>query len=318
MTSPAVLAAPRLGAAPTWLAEHAEEIRSTVADRGAVLVRGLGIETPAAAGEALHGLIGELMDEMEPFASRTAHGDHVYSVSEWPPDAQLCLHHELSYAPRFPRLIGMACLTAPVEGGRTLLADGVAVLRDLPIDLVDRFRKAGWELTRLHNDLIGVPWRQALRTDAREEADAYFRRHGVEARWGADGSLRTRRTLPAIIRHPVSGEEVWFNQIAFLNEWTMDPAIREFLTSDIGPGGLPFNTAYGDGTPVGPAEVEAINEVYTAHTVSEPWRPGDLLLFDNVRMAHGRTAYTGERRILVALGDPVEVPRGGTGSGAAA
>jgi len=305
-----ILGAPRLESAPTWLAEHAAEIRRQVADHGAVLVRGLDIATAEAAGDALRVLLGELAEEKEPFASRTLHGDRIYSVSEWPPDAPLCLHHELSYAPRFPGLIGMVCLTAPAQGGQTQLAPAAAVLRDLPPDLVARFRTKGWELTRLHNDLIGIPWQQALLTDDKNAADDYFRQHGIDAYWGADGSLRTRRTMPAIITHPVTGEEVWFNQIAFLNEWTMDPAVREFLISDIGPGGLPFNTAYGDGSPIDPSDVETINEVYRAHTVSEPWRAGDVLLFDNIQMAHGRTEYVGERQVLVAFGELVEAESG--------
>lgn len=49
--------------------------------------------------------------------------------------------------------------------------------------------------------------------------------------------------------HPDSGERCWFNQIAFLNEWTMEPEVREFLTQEFGPEGLPFNTFLGDGTP---------------------------------------------------------------------
>ena len=31
------------------------------------------------------------------------------------------------------------------------------------------------------------------------------------------------------------------------------------------------------------------------------WRPGDLLLLDNILAVHGRTAFEGERRVLAAL-----------------
>ncbi|MFY1676223.1 MULTISPECIES: TauD/TfdA family dioxygenase [unclassified Streptomyces] len=34
------------------------------------------------------------------------------------------------------------------------------------------------------------------------------------------------------------------------------------------------------------------------------WRPGDLLLVDNVLAAHGRDPFRGARKIVVAMGDP--------------
>jgi len=36
-----------------------------------------------------------------------------------------------------------------------------------------------------------------------------------------------------------------------------------------------------------------------------PLRPGDVLLLDNLRTAHGREPYTGVREVAVALADPV-------------
>ncbi|MCE0446772.1 TauD/TfdA family dioxygenase [Streptomyces tricolor] len=76
---------------------------------------------------------------------------------------------------------------------------------------------------------------------------------------------------------------VWLNQAAFLNERTMDPAIRDYLVDVYGPDGLPFNTAYGDGTPITAETVETINAAYRAASVGEPWQSGDLLLVDNLR-----------------------------------
>ena len=33
------------------------------------------------------------------------------------------------------------------------------------------------------------------------------------------------------------------------------------------------------------------------------WQPGDILILDNILTAHGRNAYTGDRQLLVAMGD---------------
>ena len=85
-----------------------------------------------------------------------------------------------------------------------------------------------------------------------------------------------------MVRHPVTGPRCWFNQIAFLNEWTMDPEVREFLVDIYGAEGLPFTTRFGNGDPIGEDIVQLINEVYQANTVREPWQAGDLMLVDNI------------------------------------
>ncbi len=288
-----------------WLAEHRAEIGSVVDRRGAALVRGLGITDEAAAAAAIGALATELLTEREPFAPRTRYAGGVYSSTSWPPDQPMCMHHELSYAVEYPARMIFCCLAAPDSGGATALADAGAVLRDLPADLVDRFDRHGWQLRRAYHEILGMSWQSAFGTGSRDEVEARLRGDGVHWEWGADGGLRTSRTRPAVIPHPVTGVRLWFNQIAFLNEWTMDPAVREYLTMEFGPDGLPFTTLFGNGDRLDRDTVDLINQVYEAHTVREPWQPGDVLVVDNIRMAHSRDPYEGHRQIVVGLADPV-------------
>ena len=51
-----------------------------------------------------------------------------------------------------------------------------------------------------------------------------------------------------------------------------------------------------------------MGEVYNAHTMREPWRPGDLLLVDNLRCAHSREPFEGDREVLVGMAEPVRLP----------
>ena len=51
-------------------------------------------------------------------------------------------------------------------------------------------------------------------------------------------------------------------------------------------------------------------EVYESLTLREPWQAGDLLLVDNIRMAHSREPYQGPREIGMVQGDPIPTPRG--------
>ncbi|GAA3452373.1 TauD/TfdA family dioxygenase [Dactylosporangium matsuzakiense] len=301
---PAVVTADAAAEPAAWLAEHRAAVDAVVDQHGAALVRGLRITGPVGAEAAIRALSTELMTEREAFAPRERYAPGVYSSTSWPPDQPMCMHHELTYAAQYPARQLFCCLAAPERGGATALADGAAVLRDLPAELVDRFDRHGWRLLRAHNDILSMPWQVAFGTEDRAAVEAYLRDGEVEWRWDADGGLRTSRLRPAVTTHPVSGERVWFNQVAFLNEWTMDPAVREYLMLEFGRDGLPFNTLCGDGEPLDRETVDLINEVYTAHTVRTPWRAGDVLVVDNIRMAHSREAFEGPRQIVVGLDRP--------------
>ena len=301
---PPVLQAGASADPPGWAAEHRDELRAIVAEHGCVLVRGLGLRDATMTGGVFQRLATSLMTEKEAFASRRHYFDSVYSASKWPPNQQMCMHHELSYTLEFPGLVMFACLTAPDSGGATGVADAPTVLDALPAGLVTRFEQEGWLLTRNYNEDIGASVAEAFGTDDRAAVERYCRANAIEFEWQPDGGLRTRQRRSAVIRHPVTGQRCWFNQIAFLNERTIDPEVREYLVDLYGEDGLPFTTRFGNGDPVGEDIVELLNETYEAHTLREPWQPGDLLLVDNILNAHGREAFRGDRKIVVAMGDP--------------
>ncbi|MGW6980361.1 TauD/TfdA family dioxygenase [Streptomyces sp. NPDC054932] len=286
-----------------WAAEHRDALYRIVASQGAVLVRGLGLNDAAGAAAVLRTLGNDLMPEREAFAPRWTYEDRIYSSSKWPPNQPMCMHHELSYALEFPATMAFACLSAPTSGGATALADAGRVLQGLPADLVERFEREGWLLTRSYTEDIGVPWTEAFGTTDRAEVERYCTANDITFEWTGDG-LRTSQRRPAVLRHPADGERLWFNQIAFLNEWTMAPEVREYLVDVYGPQGLPFNTSFGDGGEITEDIVTLINKVYDSVTVAEPWRPGDLMLVDNLRTAHSRLPYDGAREVLVAMANP--------------
>ncbi|MCX5402026.1 TauD/TfdA family dioxygenase [Streptomyces sp. NBC_00102] len=290
-----------------WAAGHRRTLRGLVAEHGAVTVRGLGLRTPEDVEPVFHRLTDRPVTEREAFAPRDTYAEGLHSSSAWPPNQPMCMHHELSYTTPCPGLLLFACLQEPSEGGATALADSTAVLAELPTELVARFERQGWLLTRSYNGEIGATLHQSFGTDDHDAIDAYCRDHGIDRSWQADGSLHTRQHRSAVVGHPLSGRPCWFNQIAFLNEWTLAPEVREFLVAEYGSDNLPFNTRYGNGDPVSPDVVELINEAYAAHTVRRPWRTGELTLVDNIRTAHSREAYEGPRAVVVGMGDPVSL-----------
>ncbi len=295
------------GDAGHWVAAHGGALRAVVAEHGCVLVRGLGLRDAVEAGAAFQRLAGRLMTEKEAFAPRQPHPGGLYSATPWPPNQQMCMHHELSYALEFPGLMLFACLRAAADGGATAVADSPAVLSALPADLVQRFEREGWILDRNYNDDFGASVQEAFGTSDRDAVERYCRANAIDFDWQPDGVLRTRQRRSAVVRHPVTGQRCWFNQIAFLNERTIDPEVREYLVDLYGEDGLPFTTRFGNGDPIGEDIVQMLNETYEAHTSREPWQAGDLLLVDNVRTAHSRDPYTGPRDVVAALANPVHL-----------
>ena len=291
---------------PRWAAEHRDSLRAAIGQHGSLVVRGLGLRD-AAGGEAVFRQLGSLMTEREAFASRRTYSDGVYSASKWPPNQHMCMHHELSYALEVPSLMLFTCLVAPTSGGATQVADSAAVLEALPVDLVDKFERLGWLLIRNYNEDIGASIVEAFGTEDRRAVETYCRANAIQFEWQPDGSLRTWQRRSAIVRHPRTGQRCWFNQIAFLNEWTMDPDLHEYLLDIYGQDGLPFNTRFGNGDRIGPEVIQLLDEVYAKNTLFEPWQTGDLLLVDNIRTAHGREEFEGPREVVVAMADAVRL-----------
>jgi len=304
---PPILRAEATGDAPSWTAEHRDALRAAVAEHGSVLVRGLSLRDEVEISAVFHRLATGLMTEKESFTPRRTYSDGVHSASKWPPNQQMCMHHELSYTLEFPGLMLFACLRAPAVGGATAVADSPTVLSALPTQLVERFECEGWLLTRNYNDDIGASLAQAFGTDDRAAVENYCRANAIEFAWQPDGGLRTRQRRSAVVRHPVTGRRCWFNQIAFLNEWTLSPEVREYLVDVYGADALPFNTRFGNGDPIGEDIVHLLNEVYQDNTVRESWQVGDLMLVDNIRTAHGRESFEGPREVLVAMADAVRL-----------
>src|ERR687893_2511299 len=190
---PQTLRAEATGDAPGWTAEHRDALRAVVAEHGSVLVRGLGLRDAAEIGAVFRRLATGLMTEKEAFASRRTYADGVYSSATWPQNQPMCMHHELSYTLEFPGLMLFACLAAPTDGGATAVADSPTVLDALPTDLVRRFEREGWLLTRNFNDEIRASLADAFGTEARGAVEGYCRANSIDFEWQPDGGLRTRQ-----------------------------------------------------------------------------------------------------------------------------
>jgi alpha-ketoglutarate-dependent taurine dioxygenase len=110
----------------------------------------------------------------------------------------------------------------------------------------------------------------------------------------------------ALARHPKTAEELWFNQAHSFHVSALAPEVRQSLLSLFKEDDLPSNAFYGDGSRIEDSVIKEICHVYREAAVCFAWQKGDLLMVDNMLVAHGRAPFTGPRRILVAMAEKIE------------
>ena len=154
----------------------------------------------------------------------------------------------------------------------------------------------------------GLPWQEVFQTTDRAVVEEYCRRNQIELQWKNGDHLRTSQVRPAVRKHKKSGALVWFNHAAFFHISSLDEATRQSTIEMMGEDHVPFNTFYGDGSPIELSVLDHIREAYRQETFSFAWRKGDLLMLDNMLVSHGRESFTGPRQIVFIMADQIENP----------
>ena len=160
-------------------------------------------------------------------------------------------------------------------------------------------------MTRWHGG-FGPTWQKAFGMHRPGELEAYCSAQHIELQWLDGDHVRTRQVRPAVITDASTGRKCWFNHVAFWHESALPPHIRKTLLDELGEDRLPYNTSYGDGAPIDGIAVAAITAAYRQQTCTFNWQCGDVLLLNNLTMAHGRSTYTGQRRMLASMGQPMQ------------
>lgn len=268
---------------------------------GAILFRGFGVDSVDAFESALAALTKPVAEFQEETSPRSSVGQLAFTSTDYPAPYPIQFHNEFSYRRRWPHRLLFCCLTPPASDGATLIADSRRVLQRLPAPLRQRFEREGIQYTRNFTGL-GIPWEKAFGTHDKSQVERYCRAEDIEFHWSAAG-LHTRQHRSGIEIHPVTGEKVWFNHALILSVHGTEPAeIRETLRS-LPQDQIPTNSSYGSGEPIEADVIEQIRAAYADESIRFDWQTGDVLLIDNLLMAHAREPFTGSRKIIVGMGD---------------
>jgi alpha-ketoglutarate-dependent taurine dioxygenase len=299
------------GADPEELIDAATRGRAALTakllDYGAILLRGWGV----ASVDQFRAFVSAFSGSSTAFGyaggaspRRAIDGESgVYTSTDYPAEMKLSLHNELSYADRYPTRLYFFCRVAPRSGGETTLGDSRRILAGLNREVLDEFKAKQVRYVRNLSPHLGsgYSWQEAFETEDPRTAEARCAAIGAEFEWD-DGFLRLSQVRPATVRHPETGEEVWFNQADGFHPSALDPGTYQALMAFAGSEDrLRLNVFYGDGSAIDRAALEHVRAVIGSETIPHPWQQGDILVLDNLLAAHGRMPFSGPREIVLAM-----------------
>ncbi|WP_274563301.1 TauD/TfdA family dioxygenase [Streptomyces spiramyceticus] len=285
------------------LKDLGDELGSLLAQEKALVFRGFGV-TPGKLDAVLDLLLPNRLAYVHGNSPRTKVGSNVYTSTEYPQEFTISMHNEMSYAHAWPARLAFYCQIQPGGGGATPVVDSELWLSSLDAEIRDAFAGGVRYVQNLHDGYgLGKSWQDTFETDKRQDVESFLDGTGATWEWKADGSIRVESVRPSTTKHPLTGTEGWFNQAdqwhpAGLGDDTA-AALSQILPEDE----LPQNVTFADGSPIPAEYVVQIRDRGLDNAVDVDWRTGDLLLIDNVLLAHGRRPFTGDRRVLVAMSD---------------
>lgn len=290
------------------MAEALPEIKACVAEHllpiGAILFRGFSLNGPSQFHEFAAAFDYPLLPYDFGSTPRSSVIEGIYTSTEYPSSQHIPLHNEQSYTREWAMKLWFYCVTPAESGGDTPIADSREVFRRMSPVVRDRLVSKGLRYVRNYGNGLDIPWQKVFNSDDPRKVEAYCAARDIICEWKSDGELRTRQICQVTERHPRTREEVWFNQAHLFHISGLEPSVRELLLDVVGPDDLPRNVYYADGSPLELDILSEIRSTLNEAAVRFTWQMGDVLMIDNMLTAHGRSPYTGNRKVLVAMAEP--------------
>lgn len=286
--------------AVSWAKQHGAFIESKLRQHGALLFRNCGLRSVQDFERFAAAIEPELYSEYGDLPKKEG-GQRTYRATPYPPDRMILWHNESSHLERWPRKQWFFCQQPAMRGGATPLADCREVLQCLPDDLIARLASRQLMYVRTFTRHLDICWQQFFKTERREEIEQRCRASGTQIEWLPEDGLQMRTVCPALITHPLTGERSFFNQVQLHHPFCLEPDDLSSLLSMVAPERLPRQVYYGDGAPIEEEALRLIGRAYEQCAVRFAWRRGDVLMLDNMLVAHARDPYEGERQIVVAM-----------------
>ncbi|HET9982346.1 MAG TPA: TauD/TfdA family dioxygenase [Longimicrobiales bacterium] len=291
-----------------WCGANRDWIEDRLMVHGGVLFRNFEVPTPADFEKAARATWGELFADYGDLPRNSA-GEKIYESTPYPPDQMILWHNESAHLPSWPMRINFHCVQPAPKGGCTPVIDTRGLMHQLDAAVVEAFRTKGLLYVRNFSAGIDPTWEEFFHTSDRAKVEEMCRAAGSEYEWRPDGGLRIMTRTPGVVKHPKTGEDLFFNQVQLHHIYCVDEETREGLRALFDDDELPRNVYYGDGTPIPDEVMEHIGEVFERVCVRFQWQKGDTIFLDNMLVSHARDTYEGPRKIVVALAQMMTADR---------
>jgi alpha-ketoglutarate-dependent taurine dioxygenase len=288
-----------------WARNNRDYIAQKLHIHGGILFRGFNLKTPQDFERVAAGVYTELFSEYGDLPREGA-GGKIYSSTPYPEDKCILYHNESSHMNRWPTRISFFCVIAAKEGGCSPIVDCRKVYQQLDPNVRQKFEEKGLMYVRNFSDGLDVSWQHFFQTNDRSVVEDTCGGQAFICEWVGKDNLRVKQRCRAVLRHPVTGELSFFNQVQLHHVHCLDPDVRESLLSIFKREDLPRHVYYGDGSEIEDSIVDHVGEAYEKNAVRFTWREGDMVSLDNMIVAHARDSFVGPRKIVVALGDLIE------------
>lgn len=286
-----------------WAERRRPWIDEALIQHGALLLRGFGVMSVEAFRAACGALLGQPEDYRYQSTPRTLVEKGIYTATEYQADATIPMHNENSYQRDWPMRLAFCCVQPAATGGQTPLARTANVTARIGEDIVRMFAERKVLYVRNYGQGVDLPWETVFQTRSRDEVEAFCRAASIEWEWLPGGCLRTRQVAQGVSSHPRTRQVLHFNQAHLFHVSSHGPQGHAMLLEVFEEADLPRNAYFGDGGRIDEAILARIRAAFDAEAVTFAWEPGDLLLVDNMLVAHGRRPFTGTRKVLVAMGE---------------
>jgi alpha-ketoglutarate-dependent taurine dioxygenase len=287
-----------------WASKNQEVIKVMLLKHKALLFRDFNIHSATQLDQFIKITAkGEPISYGDRSSPRHEVSNKIYTSTDYPAEQSIFLHNESTYCLTWPQKIYFCCLKVAEQGGETPIADSQRIFECLSPQTRKQFIEKQVLYVRNYNDGFGLTWQDVFQTTDKAVVEEYCRINAIECEWKHSNRLRTRQIRPAIIKHPITGATSWFNHAAFFHITTLELSISKALLAEFSEEDLPHNTYYGDGSAIEPEVLAEIRAAYAQETVIFPWESGDILLLDNILVAHGRNRFQGNRKVIVGMAE---------------
>ncbi len=294
-----------LDALLAYIAENSAVLQEWLLKDGALLFRGFGVGSQEDFRQVKDTFFGTSdFSYKDGNSPRTRVSANVYTSTEYPSEYRITMHNELSYSGKWPGHLLFYCHIPAEEGGETPLSDCRQLLKQLDKDIVETFEQKGVRYTRFLGGArsIGKNWMSTFETTDKSAVEAYCEENNIAFAWKGEG-LYLSQQGPGIIRHPITEEAVWFNQADQFHPSSLPDEVfqgLELMYAD-NRERYPQYAYYGDGGEIPHEYLKTVTEKHFENALVFRWEKGDVLILDNLLVAHGRMPFKGERKVYVSM-----------------